>query len=74
MELFSPMGQNVKYVLGLDKFHGWAAASSPWHVHRSQRNRGVRGMAQLCFFVWRSYENGCPQLSFCWKAGAAYSW
>ena len=31
-------------------------------------------LAQLCFFVWRSYEKGCPQLSFCWKAGVAYSW
>jgi len=23
------------------QFHGWAAANSPWHVHRSQQNRRV---------------------------------
>ncbi len=31
------------------QFHGWAAANSPWHVHRSQRNRCV----PVTSFQWR---------------------
>jgi hypothetical protein len=30
------------------QFHGWAAANSPWHVHRSQRNRRVPVISFRC--------------------------
>ena len=30
------------------QFHGWAAANSPWHVHRSQLNRSVLVISFSC--------------------------
>jgi hypothetical protein len=40
------------------QFHGWAAANSAWHVHRSQRNRRVPVLWFRCRQTYRYYGAG----------------